>query len=184
VVKIICEGDDDKSFIRQLLQHLKKEEVIPSNIVNFDSYIQSMKGKSNLLDSEKYLTIEKQIGKKIDKVLFIFDCDYIEDDNRCGGLEKSKECIENLIKQLDWSIEVDYYIFNKNLDYFIIDTLDKKDNFEDCESCFRLKELNKNRKILTCIYKTLYPKKPYDFSHKNFNDIKKKLVNLFKVESL
>ena len=64
MVKIICEGDDDKSFIRQLLQHLKKEEVIPSNIVNFDSYIQSMKGKSNLLDSEKYLTIEKQIGKK------------------------------------------------------------------------------------------------------------------------
>ena len=85
-----------------------------------------------------------------------------------------------MITELDWKIEVDYYIFNKNLDYFIIETLDNKENFIGCEECFELKELNKNRKILTCIYKTLYPRKPFDFSHPNFDTLKTKLKNLFK----
>jgi len=58
-----------------------------------------------------------------------FDCDFEEDDKSCGGLEKSQKAIEGLIIKLDWKIEVDYYIFNKNLDYFIIDTLDKKRTF-------------------------------------------------------
>jgi hypothetical protein len=179
MVKIICEGSDDKTFLRLLLNDLKKTSSVP-DIENFDGYIEKMGGKSKLLDASKYKLLNKQIGTKVKKVLFIFDCDFQEDDKVCGGLENSKKAIEDLIVQLDWKIEVDYYIFNKNLDYFIIDTLDKKDNFLGCEECFKLKELNKNRKILTCIYKSLYPKKPFDFEHENFNELKQKLKNLFK----
>jgi hypothetical protein len=179
MVKIICEGSDDKTFLRLLLNDLKKTSSVP-DIENFDGYIEKMGGKSKLLDASKYKLLNKQIGTKVKKVLFIFDCDFQEDDKVCGGLENSKKAIEDLIVQLDWKIEVDYYIFNKNLDYFIIDTLDKKDNFLGCEECFKLKELNKNRKILTCIYKSLYPKKPFDFEHQNFDKLKQKLKNLFK----
>ncbi len=179
MVRIFCEGSDDKTFLRLLLNDLKKSQ----NIIgqhNFDSIIKVMGGKSNLLDKKSYKTVNKQVGKQIKKVLFVFDCDFIEDDNICGGLENSIKAIEKLITTLDWKIEVDYYIFNKNLDYFIIDTIDKKENFLGCEECFELKELNKNRKILTCIYKSLYPKKPFDFSHPNFNELKHKLKKLFK----
>ena len=179
MVKIICEGSDDKTFLRLLLNDLKKNSLVP-DIKNFDSYIERMGGKSKLLDSSKYRLLNKQIGTKIKKVLFVFDCDFEEDDKLCGGMQNSIDAIESLIKKLDWEIEVDYYVFNKNLDYFIIDTLDKKENFLGCEECFELKSLNKNRKILTCIYKSLYPKKPFDFSHQNFNELKTKLKNLFK----
>jgi len=179
MVRIFCEGSDDKTFLRLLLNDLKKSGDI-IGFDNFDSIIKIMGGKSNLLDIKSYKTIDKQVGKQLRKILFIFDCDFEEDDNICGGFENSKKAIEDLIVELDWKIEVDYYIFNKNLDYFIIDTLDKKENFLDCEECFKLKELNKNRKILTCIYKSLYPKKPFDFSHENFDELKTKLKNLFK----
>jgi uncharacterized protein YutE (UPF0331/DUF86 family) len=179
MVRIFCEGSDDKTFLRLLLNDLKKSKEI-IGFENFDSIIKVMGGKSNLLDKDNYATIDKQVGKQLTQILFIFDCDFEEDDKSCGGLEKSKKAIEDLIIELDWKIEVAYYIFNKNLDYFIIDTLDKKENFLGCEECFELKELNKNRKILTCIYKSLYPKKPFDFSHENFDELKIKLKNLFK----
>ena len=179
MVKIICEGSDDKTFLRLLLNDLKNTSSLPS-IDNFDGYIEKMGGKSKLLDSSSYKLLNKQIGTKIKKVLFIFDCDFEEDDRVCGGLNNSRKAIEELITELAWKIEVDYFIFDKNLDYFIIDTLDKRENFMGCEECFELKELNKNRKILTCIYKALYPKKPFDFSHQNFNTLKDKLIDLFK----
>jgi len=179
MVKIICEGGDDHSFLKLILNDLQENEKLSKDINDFGSYIKPMGGKSNLLDKEKYNTINKEIGKKIKKVLFVFDCDFEDDDKNCGDLENSKKCIENLIKELNWNIEIDFYIFNKNLDYFIIETLENKEKFLSCEECFELKKLNKNRKILTCIYQKLYPKKPYDFSHKNFDDLKQKLTELF-----
>ena len=179
MVKIICEGGDDHSFLKLFLEHLQNDGSLSKEIKNFGSYIKPMGGKSNLLKQENYETINKQISKKIKKVLFIFDCDFEEDDSKCGDMQKSIECMENLIKELNWKIETDYYIFSKNLDYFLIDTLDNKDNFEACEECFELKKINKNRKILTCIYNKLYPTPPYNFSHKNFNELKQKLQNLF-----
>jgi len=181
MVRIFCEGNDDKTFLRLLLNDLKKDNEI-IGVENFDSFIKVMGGKSKLLEVESYKTTNKRVGKNIQKVLFVFDCDFEEDDKLSGGIENSIKAIEELIDNLDWKIEVSYYIFNKNLDYFIIDTLDKKDNFSACEECFNLKELNKNRKILTCIYKSLYPKAPFDFSHENFNELKQKLKTLFKEE--
>jgi len=181
MVRIFCEGNDDKVFLRLLLNDLKRNNEI-IGVENFDSFIKVMGGKSKLLDVESYKTTNKRVGKNIQKVLFVFDCDFEEDDNLSGGLDNSIKAIEELIDILDWQIEVNYYIFNKNLDYFIIDTLEKNNNFLACEECFDLKKLNKNRKILTCIYKSLYPKAPFDFSHKNFNELKQKLKNLFKEE--
>jgi hypothetical protein len=180
MVKIICEGGDDHSFLKLILNDLQANKKLSENIIDFASYIKPMGGKSKLLDSSKYKLLNKQIGTKIKKVIFVFDCDFEDDDKNCGNFENSKKCIEKLIQELNWNIEIDYYIFNKNLDYFIIETLEQSENFLSCEKCFELKKLNKNRKILTCIYQKLYPKKPYDFLHPNFNKLKDKLINLFK----
>ncbi len=176
---IFCEGVDDKEFILQLLKHLDEKGILNSK-PEYSKYIETKNGKSYLLNKDGYSTTTKKINSKsINKVLFIFDADFKEDDKKIGGLEKSKEKIENLIKDLNWNIATDYYIFDKNLDDFIINTLGNKENFESCEKCFELKKVNKNRKILTCIYSKLYPKSPYDFSHANFIPLKNKLTQLF-----
>lgn len=180
-MKIICEGSDDKNFIVQLLEHLGENGVLNSK-PEYSKYIEHTGGKSKLLQAKTYVKLgigDEVNAGKVKKVLFIFDADFVG-DNKCNGLEDSKRCIEDLINALDWDIEVDYYIVDKNLDDFILKTLDNKADFEACEQCFELKKLNKNRKILTCIYQKLYPNKPYDFSHTNFNELKQKLINLFK----
>ena len=76
MVKIICEGSDDKTFLRLLLNDIKQHDVSVQDISNFDGYIEKMGGKSKLLDSSEYSLLNKQIGTKIKKVLFIFDCDF------------------------------------------------------------------------------------------------------------
>ena len=69
MVKIICEGGDDHSFLKLLLNHMQNDKTMPSDITDFATYIQPMGGKSNLLNHEKNETINKQIDKKIKKVL-------------------------------------------------------------------------------------------------------------------
>ncbi|SFV88614.1 hypothetical protein MNB_SUP05-SYMBIONT-7-696 [hydrothermal vent metagenome] len=125
--------------------------------------------------------LSQEVGKSVNKVLFVFDADFFIDDKTCGGLENSKECIARLITDLDWDIDVDYYIFDKNLDDFIIKTLSKEEQncFKNFEKCLKIEVKNKNKKISTCIYKKLYPQTPYDFSHPNFDTLKQKLTHLF-----
>ncbi|CAB5494569.1 hypothetical protein [Bathymodiolus thermophilus thioautotrophic gill symbiont] len=179
MIRIICEGLDDKKFIIQLLQHLEENGELNAK-PEYAKYIEVTNGKSDLLKSETHLGATQEItAGKIKKILFVFDADFIA-DNKCNGLENSQKCIEDLIQKLGWNITTDYHIFDKNLDDFILKTLDNKADFEACEQCFELKKLNKNRKILTCIYQKLYPTKPYDFSHPNFNELKQKLITLFK----
>jgi len=171
MVKIICEGLDDKDFLTLLInKYLEIDEK------KYD--IEYMNGKSVLLGINNYKTLKKT-KDKYTNMLFIFDCDFIDDDKKNNGMDNSEKKIEDLIKSLGLS-NADYYIFNKNLDYFILDTLDNKEDFEACERCLNLKKVNKSRKILTCMYHKLYGKDSYNFSHKNFLPLKTKLQNLFK----
>jgi hypothetical protein len=179
MVRIICEGVDDEIFIKLLLRSLK----IKDNNYNFDKHLQNTNGKSHLLKTSTYddNLLNQEIGKNVEKVLFIFDADFEEDNKKDGGLEKSKIAIESLIKELNWNVKTDYYIFDKNLDDFIIKTLDEKQQkcFYNFDECLDIEVKNKNKKISTCIYKKLYPQDPYDFSHSNFDTLKQKLTNLF-----
>ena len=165
---IFCEGEDDKEFFEKLLEHLGKQ-----------CQITPLGGKSKVLDKKSYNPYTKQINEgKITKVLFVLDSDFIDDDKKYNGLDNTANAIEKLIKNLAWGIESDYYIFDKNLDDFIIKTLDNKDTFEACEKCLGLRKINKNRKVLSTLYKKFYPKAPYDFSHSNFEALTNKLNTL------
>ncbi len=182
MVKIIVEGDDDKNLLIALLRDLNLGDK-----KNFPNYFETMGGKAKLLDfeQEKYKKISKQIELKLNnftKVLFIFDCDFEKDDKKCGGFEKSEQCFNKLKEKLNWNIDIDYYIFNRNLDYFLVDTItpeNKKQCFIAFEGCLKLKEITPNRKPIANLYRDLYPYKPYDFSHENFNLLKQKLTDLF-----
>ena len=67
---------------------------------------------------------------------------------------------------------------DKNLDDFILRTLNKQEALEACEKCLDLRKINKNRKVLSTLYKKFYPKAPYDFSHSNFEALTNKLNTL------
>lgn len=182
MVKIIVEGNDDKNLLMALLGDLNigDKSKLPS-------YFETMGGKAKLLDfeQEKYKKISKQIELKLNnftKVLFIFDCDLEKDDKKCGGYEKSEECFKRLKENLNWDIYIDHYIFNRNLDYFLVNTITpetKKQCFTVFEDCLKLEEIKPNRKPISNLYRDLYPNQPYDFSHENFNPLKQKLKELF-----
>ena len=187
---IIVEGKDDNSFIVALLNDLRKNgEIVVQDNINFDNYIEVMGGKSKLLDSKhtKYKKIQLKIDNDdIQKVLFIFDCDFEEDDNICGGMEKSLECFDNLKDKLKWNIDIDFYIFDKNLDYFLMETIKDKDCYQDFKglvNCLDIEKLKPNKKPIANLYRDLYPYPKFDFKDDNFKDIKRKLKNLFKEDN-
>jgi hypothetical protein len=176
-VRIFCEGEADREFLVGFLNHLKKEGL---NIDNPLSFIEVKKTKSKLLDKNSY-KFDKL--KKIKKALFLVDCDFERDDKRCGGCENSRRCLEELIEEFaKRGIECDYFLFDNNLEAFLLSTVDNNSKicFEDLKSCLELEEKAKHQKALICIYKGLYPKSPFDFSHPNFDELKKKIFWLFK----
>ncbi len=185
-LRIFVEGNDDKNFIVKLLNDLKtyKEIDILDNI-NFNNYIEVMGSKSKLLDKNhiKYNRLSQKIGFEIKKALFIFDSDFEEDDKNCNGMENSKKCFDKLIKELDWKIEIDVYIFDKNLDYFLVETINKKEcyeHFDKLVECLDVEKLKPNKKPIANLYRDLYPYPQFDFKDDRFQPVKDKLIDLFK----
>jgi len=181
MVKIICEGKTDKKFIQILLKHLE----LPSN----DSIFEIMRGKSSLLnvDNDKYNKLKQVFENRgVDKVLFITDSDD-EKNDKTSGYENTKENLNELIDNLNWINNSDYYI-NCNpktkdgyLESLILSTIPKNervciDNFLNCS---RFKSKNNAKSIINQIYNLGYPNAPYNFSHENFNELKSKLKELF-----
>ncbi|MCK4441720.1 MAG: hypothetical protein KAU90_06915, partial [Sulfurovaceae bacterium] len=132
-IRIFVEGNDDKNFIVTLLNNLKKNNDIDVlDSINFNNYIEVMGSKSKLLNDShtKYKRVSEKIGFEVKKALFIFDCDFKEDDKNCNGMEKSQQCFDDLVKKLNWNIPNDVYIFDKNLDYFLVETINTKECYE------------------------------------------------------
>ena len=187
MVRIFVEGIDDEKFIIKLLNDLKSSSDIEvSKAFNFGSVINRLGGKKKLLDftHEKYKQVSELIEiDEIKKVLFIFDCDFETDDRTCNGMEKSLECFENLKKELMWSIPIDVYIFNRNLDYFLVETINKKEcyeHFDKLAECLDVEKLKPNKKPIANLYRDLYPYPQFDFKDDRFQPLKDKLIDLFK----
>jgi hypothetical protein len=180
MVRVFVEGEDDKKFIISLFLFLKKNgQITFESNANFDDFITIMGNKSKLLNVDSYIDKSPIIKKKGKKVLFLFDCDLDTDDKKCGGIEKSEECFTKLKNELDWNIPIDYYIFNRNLDYFIAETIEKEHCLLQIERCLDLNVLKPNRKPLAALYGIMYPKAPYNLEHTNFDVLREKLINLF-----
>ena len=180
---IICEDEAHKNFIEQLIVDLKNNGLIENNI-NPNQYTIKFENKQNILNinSQQHKNFQPQLPKQ-EKILILMDCDFKKDDKKCGGCKNSIKCLKEVIDYLNkYDIQTDYFLFDNNLEKFILDSLDEKNKkcFNDLKRCLNLKEKSKHQKSLICAYKGLYPNKPYDFSHKNFDKIKQKLINLFK----
>jgi hypothetical protein len=189
-IRIFVEGNDDKKFIVTLLNDLKKnKEIEVADNIDFNARIEVMGCKSTLLDSshKKYQKVASKIGFEIKEVLFIFDCDFEKDDNNCNGMYKSNKCFDNLIKNLNWNITIEnsshLHIFDRNLDYFLVETIKNKDCYKDFKSlidCLDIENLKPNKKPIANLYRDLYPYPQFDFKDDRFDELKQKLKNLFK----
>ena len=187
MVRLFVEGSDDEKFIIKLLQDLKNNnQILFSEKINFKSYINIMGSKKKLLDATqaKYQQVTKEIELgEVKKVLFIFDCDFEKDDKKCNGMKKSEECFQSLKKALNWNIPIEVYIFDKNLDYFLLETINTKSCYEDFDKlvkCLEVEKLKPNKKPIANLYRDLYPYPQFDFKDNRFDDLKQKLKNLFK----
>jgi len=187
VVRVFVEGIDDEKFIIKLLNDLKNSSDIkvPKGF-NFGSIINRLGGKKKLLDvtHEKYKQVSELIEiEEIEKALFIFDCDFEKDDKNCNGMKKSLECFENLKKELNWNIPIDVYIFEKNLDYFLLETINTKECYEHFDKlvrCLDVAKVKPNKKPIANLYRDLYPYPQFDFKDDRFQPLKDKLIDLFK----
>jgi hypothetical protein len=168
---IICEGGDDKGFLNKFSKYL--------DITNVQ--IKSMGGKSNLLNKDGYTIIKKQVDAGLyNKILFVFDADFIKDDAKCGGYENSEKCIKDLIESLEFTNIAKYYIMcnpdttNGNLEHLVLSTIEYKKTIciTTFLKCINSMETHDNKKIVLSSYKTIFKESPYNLNHENFDKLK------------
>ena len=184
MIAIVHEGKSiDPSFFKLLLDDLGLDK----SIVRF----YGMGSKSNFFKIEhlNYRDISIAI-EDIDKILFILDSDYLAKNRVYDGFENTLKKIEsiqqelNIVDKCDTCITYDPNSETKEgyLESLILSTISKEQKkcIEAFLDCSDFKSKGHHKSILNQIYKSAYPNAPYDFSHSNFDELKKKLTDLFK----
>jgi hypothetical protein len=179
MVAILFEGKSDEKILNQICDTY---DLLSEEIKYFD-----FKGKDNIFNTshEYYNEIENDIKnlERIDKILIVVDADNDNDPNPNRGFEASKIKLEEIIKDLDFNIPIDYYIMcdenkNGNLESFLLSVLDDEQQkcIEEFKKCYKYELSDK------WTYNTFYKQKkyPFDFNHSNFDILKDKLTDLFK----
>ncbi len=169
MVGILHEGKTDKEFFTTLL----KIYDLPDTQNDIKYY--NFEGIDNIfkVNHKHYDEIEKDNILK--SILIVIDAD-----------KKYKEYNEDLKQLLDnlsfKNVNLDFFIMcdeNKqgNLESFLLSVLDdeQKKCVQNFRDCYKYDLTDK------WAYSTFYKQKkyPFDFNHKNFNDLKQKLQNLF-----
>ena len=173
---ILHEGKSiDKSFFKLLLDNLKLDK---SQVLFY-----GMGTKSNFFKKEhsQYADLKLEIqSENVTKLLFIIDAD--------NDFEDTENKLVNIINELNFKEISKFYIacnpLTKEgyLESIILSSLSdvQKNCIENFLECSEFKLKTHDKSILNEIYKKAYPNAPYDFTHKNFNELKQKLQNLFK----
>ena len=187
---ILHEGNNKKTSDNQLLKLLMESLNLDIKKVKFIG----MGTKSNFFKTNNfdYIEVVKDIRREaIKKVLFVIDADYEENDLTYGGYKNTKLELEKTIKELKLEEHSEIYITcdpNEQCGYLeslILSSIPQtqKECIETFLECSDFKSKENHKAILNQIYKTAYPNAPFDFSHQNFNELKRKLKNLFKDEN-
>jgi len=185
-VAILHEGNAKKTNDNELLKLLIQELELDSDRVVFFG----MGVKSNFFKSEhpSYKNLKNSIeNEEINKLLFVVDADYEQNDKKYGGYQNTENALKNIIAELRFQDDSDIYIvcdpktFDGYLESLILSSIppQQKNGIQDFLSCSEFKSKDNHKSILNQIYKIAYPNKPYDFSHQNFDQLKQKLRDLF-----
>jgi hypothetical protein len=177
MVAILFEGISDEDFFNSIVSEyqLPIKEIV---FLKFD-------GKDNLfkISHTNYDSLESDIDVgRVTKALLVVDADNEKDKNPNRGFKASKDKLEEIIRDLDFDIPLDYYIMcdqNKegNLESFLLSVLED----EQKECILKFRECYKYNLTDKWAYNSFYKqmREPFDFNHTNFNLLKEKLTNLF-----
>lgn len=183
---ILHEGNAKKTADNKLIKLLIKDLGLGEN--SFSFYGLGSKGNFFKGDNPQYKVLLSEINEEtISKVLFIIDADYEKNDKIYGGFDNTKKELENIIESLDIKNISDIYITcdpstkDGYLESLILPSIPtkQKECIESFLDCSEFKSKDNHKAILNQIYNSAYPNAPYDFSHKNFDELKQKLQNLF-----
>ncbi len=186
-VAILHEGKSDKSLDNQLLKLLITTLKYDIEKVEFFGF----GNKSNFfnLDNPKYERLKlQQQEESISKVLFVVDADYEINDKTYGGYKNTLRELKKIRESLNIEDISDVYVTCDSdtkdgyLESLILSSIPQtqKECIETFLECTEFKSKENHKAILNQIYKSAYPDSPYDFKHKNFDDLKMKLTDLFK----
>ncbi len=163
-VAILHEGNDKKTNDNELLKLLIKNLNLDRERVVFFG----MGSKSNFFKKEyiKYKRLQKHMEREeINKILFIIDADYIENDKIYGGYKNTKIELEKVIDKLGLKSYSDIYITcdpktkSGYLESLILSSIPKREKecIEDFLNCSEFKSKENHKAILNQIYKIAYP---------------------------
>jgi hypothetical protein len=160
--------------------------------VNFDiSLIQfyPMGTKSNFfkLDCTEYKILKQRVSRnQVKKILFVADADYKKDNEKTGGLKNTESALNEVICELGFQDICQIYVPRDSdeegyLESLVLSSLpqNKKDCIERFVKCSQINPKKIHKTILYRIYKVAYPDPPYNFAHRNFDELKTKLTQLF-----
>ena len=174
---ILCEGGDDVGFLTKFCKYL---ELDMKKVV-----IQKMSSKSNFFKESSYTTIKQKVRTGLyDKVLFIVDADYLENDVKYGGFANSKSELEEIISVLGFGERAKYYIMcnpthkNGNLEHLVLSTIDgtQRECIEVLLDCVVDMKTHSDKKIVLSSYEAIFKEAPYNLTHNNFNTLKNLLL--------
>lgn len=183
-IYILHEGNNKKTNDNELIRLLVEDLELDDNKIDYHG----MGSKSNFFKPENYTFFKQAVDtNQIDKILFIVDADYIENDAVYGGYHNTKNALDNIINQLDFQTVSRAYIVcdpasqTGYLESLILSTIPdaQKNCIERFLECSQFHSKENHKAILNNIYKMAYPKAPYNFAHPHFDLLKSELTNLF-----
>ena len=176
MVVVATEGKSDIEFFEEFLKELD---------ISRERYeFKNFEGKDNIFDLNNsiYNEIEDELDI-IDKLLIAVDADDPKDSSPIRGYKITEDKLKELIANLDFKIDIDYFIFSNYdkgsgyLESYLLSVLDdeQQECIEKFKKCYRYDLSDK------FVFNTFYKQKkyPFDFSHPNFDELKQKLINLF-----
>jgi len=185
-VAILHEGNAKKTNDNALLKLLMNELGLDIGKVKF--FGMGNKSRFFELKDKNYKELKIYIdSEKVNKILFVVDADYERNDKKYGGYKNTESALINIIDELGFKEYSDIYIVcdpetkDGYLESLILSSipLQHKNCISEFLTCSEFKSKDNYKSILNQIYKIGYPNKPYNFSHKNFEELKLKLRNLF-----
>jgi hypothetical protein len=187
MVAILHEGNAKNTADNKLLKLLIKKLELNIDEIRFFG----LGSKSNFFKEEypAYNELLSEIKEgAFNKLLFVVDADYEENDSTYGGFDNTLRKIIDIRKTLniyemsDLYITCDFDTKDGYLESLILSSIPpkQKECIENFLACSEFKSKENDKAILNQIYNNAYPNAPYDFSSKKFDILKQKLKNLFK----
>lgn len=186
-VAILHEGSrNDKTADKKLIKSLIQKLGLPERSIDY--YAFGSKNEFFKISNLNYIELKGDVeADEINKILFIVDADHEKDDAKYKGYENTKNELKKVIAELGFQDIARFYIVcdpdtkTGYLESLILASLppEKRNCIERFVECSEIKPKQMHKTIINHLYTIAYPGPPYNFDHRNFDELKAELTQLF-----